>query len=391
MVTTTEHRVTQAPVVGFGIFSTPNQLPRVGFRMGDRVFDLFEATSKAEFAEPSLNAFMAVGRDGWLETIDAILALRNSDAHWIAADDVTTHLPFEVADFIDFYSSLEHATNLGRLFRGETAPLGVNWRWMPIGYHGRAGSIQPSGVPVRRPWGHVLREQGRQPEFTPTEKLDFELELAYVVGASTVQAADPEAASDAHIFGLVLLNDWSARDIQQWEYQPLGPFLGKSFATSISSWVTPLCLLDGQRVPLTPQEPMPLRHLMTAEGWALDIELTVELNGYPISRTNARSLYWSPTQLVAHAMSNGSALRTGDILATGTISGRSPGTEGSMIELTGNGQTPIRVGDDARAFLEDGDEVRFTATAGRLSLGEVFARVLPAPPLRNCSTVVSRR
>ena len=283
----------------------------------------------------TLNALMARGADAWTEA-----RARGGDAvargDVVALGDVEPRLPFEVADYVDFYSSLEHATNMGRLLRPGGEPLLPNWRWLPIGYHGRAGTVVVSGTPIRRPEG-----QRGGPDFGPTARLDIELELGFVIGLPS-RFGEPVPVGRAldHVFGAVLVNDWSARDIQAWEYQPLGPFLGKSFGTSISAWVTPLDLL--RRVPLGPQEPEPPEYLR-AERLGFDIPLDVELNGEVVSHTNARHLYWSVEQQIAHLTSNGASLRTGDLLATGTISGDEPG---SLFELW-----------RGERFLADGDEV----------------------------------
>jgi fumarylacetoacetase len=303
------------------------------------------------FAEPTLNALMAEGRAAWR---DAIAVARTHDGPRVA--EPRMRLPFEVADYVDFYASLEHASNLGRMFRSDQEPLLPNWRHLPVGYHGRAGTVAVSGTDVVRPRG-ILRAG----EYGPSQRLDVELELGFVIG---VPASRPLSAADFadHVFGVVLVNDWSARDIQAFEYVPLGPFLGKSFLTSISAWVTPLALLEERRVEAPPQDPPPLPHLAGGRDWALDLDLSIELNGEPISRGNARTLYWTMPQMLAHATSNGASVRTGDLLATGTISGPEAGSEGSLIELYGNTR-----------FLADGDEVVLRAT----DLGEVRGRVLP--------------
>jgi fumarylacetoacetase len=303
------------------------------------------------FAEPTLNALMAEGPAAWR---DAIAVARTHDGPRVA--EPRMRLPFEVADYVDFYASLEHASNLGRMFRPDQEPLLPNWRHLPVGYHGRAGTVAVSGTDVVRPRG-ILRAG----EYGPSQRLDVELELGFVVG---VPASRPLSAADFadHVFGVVLVNDWSARDIQAFEYVPLGPFLGKSFLTSISAWVTPLALLEERRVEAPPQDPPPLPHLAGGRDWALDLDLSIELNGESISRGNARTLYWTMPQMLAHATSNGASVRTGDLLATGTISGPEAGSEGSLIELYGNTR-----------FLADGDEVVLRAT----DLGEVRGRVLP--------------
>ena len=294
----------------------------------------------------------------------------------IPLSEVEFHLPFEVADYVDFYSSREHATNLGRLFRPDSEPLLPNWLHLPVGYHGRAGTVVVSGTPIVRPSGQTKRPGEEAPSFGPSRRLDIELELGFVIGKpSVIGEPVPVERALEHVFGVVLVNDWSARDIQAWEYQPLGPFLGKSFGTSISAWVTPLDALP--RVRGEPQEPAPLPYLRT-EPSAYDIALEVELNGTIVSRTNARHLYWSIEQQVAHLTSNGASLRTGDLLASGTISGAEDGARGSLIELTWNGERPLRLADGSeRTFLEDGDEVVLRGRAGEVELGEVRGRIRP--------------
>ncbi len=366
--------------VGFGVFSEGFGPPRVGFRIGDGVLDLSAVGRDDVFAQPTLNAFMALGRPAWEGVLGRVADLAAGGAEVLPLEDVTVHLPFEVADYVDFYSSLEHATNLGRLFRPDAEPLLPNWRHVPVGYHGRAGTIVPSGTPIVRPCGQAKVPDEATPSFGPSRRLDFELELGFVVGVpSRLGDPVPAAAFREHVFGVVLVNDWSARDIQAWEYQPLGPFLGKSFATSMSAWVTPLALLEPFLVAPPKQEPRPLPYLRAEGDWALDLELEVELAGTVVSRTNARGLYWSMPQQLAHATVNGASIRTGDLFASGTISGPERGSEGSLIELTWNGESPIRLGDGTtRSFLEDGDEVVLRGRAGDLALGEVRGTILPA-------------
>jgi fumarylacetoacetase len=351
-----------AVVSGYGVFSTGGGRARIGWRDGDVVVDL--SALGDVYAQPSLNALMALGRAAWDE---ALAATRAHDGPRASLDDVTMHLPFEVADYVDFYSSLEHATNMGRLFRPDGDPLPPNWRWLPVGYHGRAGTVVVSGTDVRRPRGQFKSPDEDAPAYAPSQRLDIELELGFVVGVPSVLGEPVPAERFAdHVFGVVLVNDWSARDIQAWEYVPLGPFLGKSFQTSISAWVTPLALLEEHRVEAPPQDPPVPAYLAAGRDWALDIDLEIELNGDVISRGNARTLYWTMPQQLAHATSNGAFLRTGDLLATGTISGPEPGSEGSLIELTQG------------AFLEDDDEVVLRGKAGEIELGEVRGRVLPS-------------
>jgi fumarylacetoacetase len=330
-------------------------------RVDGRVLDVRELDPILD--TPSLNALMAAGPEVWRQVRG-----RLDEGRELASAELG--MPFEVADYVDFYSSLDHATNLGRMFRPDAEPLLPNWRHLPVGYHGRAGTVVPSGTPVRRPRG-----QRPGPEFGPSARLDIELEAGFVIGTPS-QMGEPVPVERAlgHVFGMVLVNDWSARDIQAWEYQPLGPFLGKSFATSVSHWMVPLDELADRRVPREPQDPEPLPYL-AEEPWAYDIALKVELNGTEIATSNTRHLYWSIAQQIAHLTVNGASLRTGDLLATGTISGPEREERGSLIELSWNGQEPIELADGStRTFLEDGDEV----VLGGDPLGEVRGRIEPA-------------
>jgi len=344
--------------MALGVFSPPGQPPRVGRLEGERVVDL-SAAGGSLLARPSLNALMAAGPEAQAEAAGI-------DGPDFPLAEVTLHLPFAVADYVDFYSSLHHASNVGRIFRPENDdPLPPNWRHLPIGYHGRAGTVVPSGTPIARPQGQ--RGPG---DFGPTQKLDVELELGFVIGRPS-RLGEPvpvERALD-HVFGVVLLNDWSARDIQAWEYQPLGPFLGKSFATSISHWVAPVATLP--RVSRAPQDPPPEPYL-DEPAWAFDLPLVLELNGTTVAATNASQLYWSVAQQIAHLTSGGASLRTGDLLGSGTISGPERDQRGCLLELSWNGAEPIELADGStRTFLEDGDEVVLRGTG----LGEVRGRV----------------
>ncbi|MEA2362688.1 MAG: fumarylacetoacetase [Thermoleophilaceae bacterium] len=329
-------------------------------RAGDRILDL--SSLDPVFASDSLNAFMARGPQFWEE-----IRGRLEDGVEVEGEPA---MPFEVADYVDFYSSLHHAENVGRMFRPDAEPLLPNWRRLPVGYHGRAGTVVPSGTPVRRPRGQL-----GEGEFGPTRALDIELEAGVAIGVAS-RHGEPvpvERALD-HVFGMVLVNDWSARDIQGWEYRPLGPFLGKSFATSISQWVVPLSELEPFRVAAEPQEPEPLPYLRETP-WAYDIPLEVELNGAVVASTSTRHLYWSIAQQIAHLTSNGASLRVGDLLATGTISGPERQQRGCLLELSWAGTEPIELPDGStRTFLEDGDEVVLRGEP----LGEVRGRVEPA-------------
>jgi fumarylacetoacetase len=363
-------------VTGYGVFAPPGEQPRVGYRSDDGILDL--SSLGPAFRESTLNAFLAEGPDAWARAYEQVTELLGRGPELVPERGVDTLLPFAVGDYVDFYSSLEHATNLGRLFRPDSEPLLPNWRWLPVGYHGRAGTVVVTGTEIVRPSGQRKAPAEASPTFAPSRRLDIELELGFVAGApSAVGKPVSASAFREHVFGVVLVNDWSARDIQAWEYQPLGPFLGKSFATSISAWVTPLDALDGAWVPGPAQDPGPLPYLRVDGEWNLDIDLEVELNGEVVSRTTARGLYWSMPQQLAHATVNGASIRTGDLFASGTISGAEPGTEGSLIELTWNGERPLRLADGSeRTFLEDGDEVVLLGRAGALELGEVRGRIV---------------
>jgi fumarylacetoacetase len=323
----------------FGVVRRAGEPPRPAVRVGEHALvlqPLAEAGLLPDvFAGPVLNPFLALGRPAWAdvrERIAALLRAGSPDAGRAAAalvslDAVEVELPVAIGDYVDFYSSLEHASNLGRMFRPGADPLLPNWRHLPVGYHGRASSVVVSGTPVRRPQGQLPpAEPGAAPRFGPTERLDFELELGFVTGPGNPLGA-PIAASEARerIFGFVLVNDWSARDVQRWEYQPLGPFQSKSFATSISPWIVPLEALEPHRVPAPPQQPEPLPYLRVDGDWALDLALEVALvpaggsEETVVSRTNARGLYWTAPQLLAHATVNGTNVRPGDLYASGTI------------------------------------------------------------------------
>jgi fumarylacetoacetase len=357
------------------VFSTARQGPRVGVLVGDGVLDVGAVLGDDVWAAPSLNPFMALGPTAWRDARARVAeAVTAGTEHVVALSDVTMHLPFAVGDYADFYSSLSHAENCGRILRPGAEPLTPNWRYMPVGYHGRAGTVVVSGTRVRRPCGQRRPPGGGPPVVGPSAMLDIEAEVGFVVG---VPSGRPVRTSEfaAHVFGVVLLNDWSARDLQAWEGQPLGPFLAKSFATSISAWVTPLDELAAARLPAPPQDPPPLPYLVDTDGWALDVALEVSLNGEVISRPPFASMYWTPAQQLAHLTVNGASLRTGDLFGSGTVSGPSRDEWGSLLEQTWGGR-------DGR-FLQDGDRVAITATApspggARMALGSVEGTVSPA-------------
>jgi fumarylacetoacetase len=368
----------------YGVFRSGGEPPRVGARRGERVIDLaalaraggLPGVDERLLAAPVLNPLLEAGPAVWSALDETLGALSDPPAR--ALDEVEPVLPIAVADYVDFYSSRHHATNVGRMFRPDREPLPRNWLHLPVAYHGRAGTVVVSGTPVRRPRGQLAA--GR---FGPSERLDVELELAAIVGVPS-RPGEPVPVERAlnHVFGLVLLNDWSARDIQSWEYQPLGPFLGKSFATSIGAWLSPLD--SARRVAAPPQEPEPLPYLRE-EPWVFDLDLELALRsaamaaaGEPpavIARTSTRHLYWSLAQQIAHLTSNGAHLRAGDLLGSGTISGPEPYERGCLLELTWNGAEPLRLPDGSeRAYLEDGDEVVLRGTG----LADVSGTVEPS-------------
>lgn len=354
-------------------------------RLEDDVVDLATLTAAsapsfdaAVLAGPGLAPLMAAGPDVWAAVRSWLqAALADSTAGRIPLAGVEPRMPFAVADYVDFYASLNHASNVGKIFRPDAEPLLPNWRHLPVGYHGRAGTVVPSGTPIVRPHGQRRPGPDGRPAFGPSQALDIEAELGFVVGVPSVlgEPVNVDAFAD-HVFGVTLLNDWSARDIQAWEYVPLGPFLGKSFATSISPWITPLAALDDARVPLPGQDPEPLDYLRVTEpaGYAIDLE--VVLNGSVVSRPPYASMYWSPAQMLAHMTVNGASLRTGDLFGSGTISGPERDQRGSLLELSWGGTEPFALDDGStRTYLEDGDTVVLRATAGNLTLGEVEGTV----------------
>ncbi len=364
----------------YGVYSTEGTSPRVGIRYGDTVVDAATVTGLPELAEPTLNSFMGLGPTAWAET-RAVLTERVPQAEAVPLDAVALHLPFRVGDYVDFYASLDHASNVGRIFRPDAEPLLPNWRHLPVGYHGRGGTVVVSGTPVVRPCGQRKAPTEDAPTYGPSRRLDIEAELGFVVGVgSGLGDRIPVDAFADHVFGVVGLNDWSARDIQAWEYVPLGPFLGKSFATSISAWVTPLAALEAAWCDLPGQDPTPLPYLRGGRG--LDIAVEVVLDGEVVSRPPFRTMYWSPAQMLAHLTVNGAGTRPGDLFASGTVSGPEPETRGSFLELSWGGREPFAGG---RTLLDDGDEVtlRYSApgtVGGRITLGEVTGRIDPARP-----------
>jgi fumarylacetoacetase len=398
----------------YGVFERSGG-PRMGVAIGTQILDLFESAEAGFFDDvcerellqaPVLNPLLAAGRSTWLPLRERISALlraggdarlreNNLQRFLCRQDAVAMRVPMEIGDYVDFYSSIEHATNLGKLFRPNDEALLPNWRWLPVGYHGRSSTIVVGGTPIRRPSGQRKAPADVAPKFGPSRRLDIELEMGFVTGPGN-GLGTPISIRDAgeHIFGLVLVNDWSARDIQAWEYQPLGPFLGKSFATTISPWIVTLEALEPFRVQGPVQDPSPLSHLRTGEAWAYAISLAIDLQTQQmeergmapetISQTTFAGMYWNVAQQLAHATSNGAVARPGDLFASGTISGSEQGSQGSLIELTWNGERPIPLTDgESRRFLEDGDEVTLRGWcerpgARRIGFGQARGRIEPA-------------
>jgi len=382
----------------YGVFSVGGGTPRLGARIGDHVIDLApvaEATGADRlvglFGRSTLNPFMAQGPQAWATgrrlVTEWVSEARHEAAvrdHVHPVADASLQLPIRVADYVDFYSSRHHAENLGSILRPGQPPLTPNWLHLPIGYHGRAGTVVVSGTPVVRPCGQRRPDPDAAPLFGPSTRLDIEAEVGFVIGAPSRQGAPvPLGEATDHVFGVVLVNDWSARDIQAWEFAPLGPFLGKSFATSMSAWVLPWEALSHAHVDPPPRQ-APVCDYLAGPSSGLDLDLRIELDGQQISRPPFREMYWTPAQQIAHLTVNGASLRTGDLLASGTVSGPDRAQRGSLIELSWNGEQPLQLaGGRARAFLEDGDTVRITATAPgpggrRVALGEVVGTVQPA-------------
>ena len=393
----------------YGIFKTRYTKPRVGVAIGEHILDV-EAVShlgllnevtihQPVFAAPQLNDLMALGKDAHRKlraVLTDLLTEGNETLPPHAAGVLVPQaeaemlLPVRVGDYTDFYSSLEHATNVGTMFRGADNALMPNWKHLPVGYHGRASSIIPSGVPVKRPYGQVVPKDATEPIFRPSQRMDFELEMAFVTCGDTPLGRRIAAeAAEEHIFGLLLFNDWSARDIQKWEYQPLGPFLGKSFASTVSPWVVPLEALEPFRVTSPMQDPAPLDYLKLAGAYTFDIDLEVAIAPRDAEETrvclsNFKHLYWSMPQQLAHQTVNGCNIRTGDLYASGTISGTDKGSFGSMLELSWAGKNPVPLnGGHTRIFLHDHDTVILRGWCTRegfprIGFGEARAELLPA-------------
>ncbi|MGW6009044.1 fumarylacetoacetase [Streptomyces sp. NPDC055210] len=393
----------------FSLNSSPDGSPdgagrrSVGVRLGDHVLDAGAAAVElgspyaALLARPTLDPLLAAGRTAWSDVRRALTAWVTVPAHRETVaplmhplSEVTLHLPFEVADYVDFYASENHARNVGQIFRPDAEDsLTPNWKHLPIGYHGRSGTVVVSGTDVVRPSGQRKAPADPAPVFGPSVRLDIEAEVGFVVGTpSPMGTPVPLGDFRDHVFGLCLLNDWSARDLQAWEYVPLGPFLGKSFATSVSAWITPLDALEDARV-APPARTHPLLPYLddTTEDAAedpggYDLRISVAVNGHVVSEPPFSTMYWTAAQQLAHMTVNGASLRTGDLYGSGTVSGASDGERGSLLELTWNGRDTLELPTGKRTFLEDGDVVTLTAWAPgpdgtRVGLGEVTGRVVP--------------
>lgn len=399
----------------YGVFSTAtNPTPRVGTRIGEFVIDLALLDEEKLFDqqynffnEPTLNKFMSAGRGVWgsvRKTLTSLLSSDNSPLKnarvepgrnealqsrvLIPIKEIQMRLPVDIGDYTDFYASREHAANVGMMFRGKENALMPNWLHLPVGYHGRASSVILSGEEIRRPRGQVLAANESAPQFLPSRSLDFELEMGFFIGAGN-RLSEPISIENAreHIFGMVLLNDWSARDIQAWEYQPLGPFLAKNFATSISPWVVTMDALEPFRVHGPKQEPAPLPYLTFDSACGYDIHLEVSLQSetmnesHVVSRSNMKYLYWNIIQMLAHHTITGCNMRTGDLCGTGTISGPTEDSYGSMLELAWRGEKPITLPNgETRKFLQDGDTVVMKGYCQgdgyRIGFGEVTGKIL---------------
>ncbi|MTV17931.1 MULTISPECIES: fumarylacetoacetase [Bradyrhizobium] len=395
----------------YGVFSSKDGLaPRVGVAIGDYVFDLWELEQDSRFdvgplgvfSQPSLNAFMALGPKVWSATRARISELLRSDhpelrdnrelraRALVPMADVRLHMPFAVSGYTDFYSSKEHATNVGVMFRGKDNALQPNWLHMPIGYNGRASTVVVSGTKVRRPRGQLKPPTSEVPSFGPCKRLDFELEMGVVVGqASPMGEMLTEKQAEEMIFGFVILNDWSARDIQQWEYVPLGPFQAKAFATSISPWVVTREALEPFRMQGPKQEPEPLAYLKQTQPNNYDMQLDVALRAgamneaKTICSTNFKYMYWSSVQQLVHHASSGCAMNVGDLLGSGTISGPEEHQRGSLLEISWNGTEPVELASGVtRSFLEDGDSLVMRGWCRgdgyRVGFGEVEGTIVAA-------------
>ncbi|MBW2938211.1 fumarylacetoacetase [Aureisphaera sp. CAU 1614] len=397
--------------IPFGVFLTRDDIITIGTRIGNTAIDLgalhqlgyFEGIELTDdiFLQDTLNDFIADGRKTWRLVRNRISRiflhdnpkLRDNPEHrqkvLFDLDEIEMQLPVDVGDYTDFYASKEHATNVGSLFRDPKNALLPNWLHVPIGYHGRSSSIVPSGMPIRRPVGQTKPGDDGVPGFGPTKLLDFELEMAFITTASNdLGKPIPIHEAEENIFGLVLFNDWSARDIQAWEYVPLGPFLGKNFASTISPWIVTLDALDAFRVKGPEQDPKPLPYLQQTgnKNYDIHLEASIKPSGGTenvIAQSNFKYMYWSMVQQLTHHTVNGCNVRSGDMMGSGTISGPTPDSYGSMLELTWKGEKPIKLNDGTeRKFINDGDTVILRGYCKndqvRIGFGECKGKVLPA-------------
>ena len=390
--------------IPFGIFSTQDRSPRAGIAIGDHILDLAAVAeldvfdfNTAVFEKEVLNDFISLGKDitkrvrkniqHWLQDENSVLA--NKPELFVKQSEAQMHMPVFVGDYTDFYSSIEHATNVGKMFRDPENALLPNWKHIPVGYHGRASSIVVSGEPIHRPKGQTIPNDSKQPIFGPSQRVDFELEMGFITGQNTNlgESVSTEDAED-YIFGLVLFNDWSARDIQKWEYVPLGPFLAKNFASHISPWIVTLEALEPFRVPGPKQDPEVLPYLKYDGDKNYDINLEVGITPegseeQTVCHSNFKYMYWNMAQQLAHHTVNGCNINIGDLYGSGTISGKDENSYGSMLELAWMGTKPLKMKDGSeRKFILDGDTVTMRGYAEkdgkRVGFGEVTAKVLPA-------------
>lgn len=396
--------------IPFGVFLTRNDNITIGTRIGNHAIDigaLYQLgyfkdipLTEAIFLQDTLNAFISAGQNMWRsvrQRISDIFEVGNKQLQdhrehrelvIFSMDEIEMQLPVQIGDYTDFYSSKEHAKNVGSMFRDSDNALLPNWLHLPVGYHGRSSTIIPSGTPVRRPMGQTLSKDADEPVFGPSKRVDFELEMAFITtDANRLGEPVPVNEAEEYIFGMVLLNDWSARDIQKWEYKPLGPFLSKSFASSISPWIVTLDALQPFRVESPKQEPEPLPYLRQQGKYGYDIALEVDItpeNGKPttISKSNFKYMYWTMAQQLAHHTVNGCKVNSGDMMGSGTISGPTPDSYGSMLELSWQGTKPLQLSDGSeRNFIEDYDTVTlrgYSEKEGiRIGFGEVATKLLP--------------
>uniref|UniRef100_A0A1B6I7M6 Fumarylacetoacetase n=1 Tax=Homalodisca liturata TaxID=320908 RepID=A0A1B6I7M6_9HEMI len=397
----------------YGVFNTEqDENKRIGVAIGDKILDLSKISHlfngpelrnhQDVFTKSELNSFMALPRAAWKEARRCLQNLISPNCKdlqslpevFVDQSEAVMHLPVNIGDYTDFYSSLYHARNVGAMFRGERAALLPNWKHIPVGYHGRASSVVVSGTPIRRPNGQTCPVAGEPPTFGPSQNMDFELEVGFFYGGAPNRLGEPISMKDAedHIFGFVLMNDWSARDIQKWEYVPLGPFLSKNLGTTISPWIVTMEALEPFKTENEVQDPEPFPYLKHDDKYNFDINLTVDLKcagssvETRISHTNYKYLYWTPKQQLVHHTITGCTMKPGDLLASGTISGPSPNSYGSMLELAWNGTNPVQISDEeTRKFLHDGDEVIFKGyclgDGFRVGFGSCTGKLLPAVPL----------